>query len=334
MKVLVTGGTGFLGRKLANRLKDLEYHVTVIGRNQNIGNELERNGIQFYQCDLTNRTQIIESCKGMDYVFHCGALSSPWGKYQDFFDANVLGTMNIIEGSKIHQVKRFIHVSTPSIYFTFDERIDVKENDPLPKQFANHYAYTKFLAEKVVDEAWNEGLPVITIRPRALFGPEDTTIIPRLIKVNREKFIPFIDKGEILLDLTYVENVVDALLLCMNSGQHTLGQKYNITNGETVRLKDVLNLVFKRIHEPLKTKRVNYQWIFQLAKLLEWLSVTFQNGKEPLLTRYTVSVIGKSQTLNIEKAKKELGYVPKISMEEGIIEFAKWWERQKNEGNR
>lgn len=334
MKVLVTGGTGFLGRKLANRLKDLENHVTVIGRNQNIGNELERNGIQFYQCDLTNRTQIIESCKGMDYVFHCGALSSPWGKYQDFFDANVLGTMNIIEGSKIHQVKRFIHVSTPSIYFTFDERIDVKENDPLPKQFANHYAYTKFLAEKVVDEAWNEGLPVITIRPRALFGPEDTTIIPRLIKVNREKFIPFIDKGEILLDLTYVENVVDALLLCMNSGQHTLGQKYNITNGETVRLKDVLNLVFKRIHEPLKTKRVNYQWMFQLAKLLEWLSVTFQNGKEPLLTRYTVSVIGKSQTLNIEKAKKELGYVPKISMEEGIIEFAKWWERQKNEGNR
>jgi nucleoside-diphosphate-sugar epimerase len=331
MKVLVTGGTGFLGKKLAYRLKDLGYHVIVIARNQKIGHELERNQIQFIKCDLANRERVIESCHGIDYVFHCAAFSSPWGKYEEFYESNVVGTENVIAGCLKHRVKRFIHVSTPSIYFDFDERLNVKEDDPLPQQFVNHYAYTKYLAERLVDEAGEQGLGVITIRPRALFGPEDTTIIPRLIKVNKEKFIPLVNNGEVLLDLTYVENVVDALLLCMTSNERTLGQKYNITNGEVVSLKDVLEVLFKKIHQPLRTKRVNVHLLYGLASILEWLSIHFQNEKEPLLTKYTVSVISKSQTLNIDKAKSELGYMPRVSIEEGINEFAKWWVTQNYE---
>lgn len=330
MRMLVTGGTGFVGRKLAHRLLGSGHEVFAMGRNEIVGKRLEQAGITFLKIDLSDEAAVIAACEKIDYVFHCGAFSSPWGEYEQFYKSNVLGTMHVIQGCKIHGVKRLIHVSTPSIYFQYDDRIDVKEDDPLPEHFANHYAETKYLAEKEIDKAYREGLPVITIRPRAIFGPGDTAIIPRLIKVNEEKFIPLIHEGKARLDLTYVENVVDALLLCMNSPEETLGEKYNISNGEQVQLKEILETLFQTLDMPLRYKKVPYGVAFRLAELLEWVSRTFQNNKEPLLTKYTVSVISKTQTLNIEKAKKELGYEPKISVNEGIELYAKWWKQQQS----
>lgn len=330
MKMLVTGGTGFLGKTLAIRLKKLGHEVYAMGRNEKAGAGLEQAGIHFMKVDFSDEEAVITACKNMDYVFHCGALSSPWGVYQDFYTANVLGTLHVIKGCKKHGIKRLIYVSTPSIYFQFDDRLNVKEDAPLPEAFVNYYAETKYLAEKEIDKAFIDGLPVITIRPRAIFGPEDGAIIPRLIKVNQEKFIPLINGGEALLDLTYVENVVDALLLCMNSPSATLGQKYNITNGEQVRLKDILEAVFQKLDMSFHFKKVPYGVAFQLAGFLEWVSRNFQKGKEPILTKYTVSVISKTQTLNIEKARNELGYQPRVSVSEGIDYFANWWKEKKH----
>ena len=130
-----------------------------------------------------DRERVLQVCKDKDYIFHSGALSSPWGKYEDFYNANVLGTKHIIEGSQKYGIKRLIHVSTPSIYFYYDERQNVVENAKLPDTFVNHYATTKYMAEQAIDQAFTQGLPVITIRPRALFGPGDNAILPRLIKV-------------------------------------------------------------------------------------------------------------------------------------------------------
>ncbi|MGR6010440.1 NAD-dependent epimerase/dehydratase family protein [Bacillus cereus] len=98
MKMLVTGGTGFLGQKLAFRLKNMGYEVTATGRNKTIGKVLEQNGIEFVHCPLEDRERVVQVCKDKDYIFHSGALSSPWGKYEDFYNANVLGTKHIIEG--------------------------------------------------------------------------------------------------------------------------------------------------------------------------------------------------------------------------------------------
>lgn len=330
MRMLVTGGTGFVGQKLAHRLLGSGHEVFAMGRNETVGNLLEKVGITFLKIDLSDEAAVIAACEKIDYVFHCGAFSSPWGDYEPFYKSNVLGTIHVIQGCKVHRVKRLIHVSTPSIYFQYGDRIDVKEEYPLPEQFANYYAETKYLAEKEIDKAHHEGIPVITIRPRAIFGPGDTAIIPRLIKVNEEKFIPLIHEGKAQLDLTYVENVVDALILCMNSPKETLGGKYNISNGEQVQLKEILETLFEKLDMPFHYKKVPFGLAFRLAQLLEWISQTFQNGKEPLLTKYTVSVISKTQTLNIEKAKRELGYVPKISVNEGIELYAKWWKKQQS----
>lgn len=323
--MLVTGATGFLGKKLALRMHSLGHEVTAIGRNIGVGSELERNGIIFIPCSLEDKAAIVSVCKDKDYVFHSGALSSPWGKYRDFYLSNVIGTRNVIEGSKRANVKRLIYVSTPSLYFYYNERQNVKETDPLPEAFVNYYAHTKYLAEQEVDAAHREGLPVITIRPRALFGPGDNAILPRLIKVCEKGVFPKIGDGEVLVDLTYIENVVDALLLCMTSPAYTLGQKYNITNGVRVNLYSVIETVMQRLGREFRYKPISFRKAFMIASVLELLSKTILFGKEPILTKYTVSVLSKSQTLDIEKAKMELGYIPRISIEEGIQHFVEWW---------
>ncbi|TCS96857.1 NAD-dependent epimerase/dehydratase family protein [Hazenella coriacea] len=328
MKALVTGTTGFLGYALATRLHQMGWQVTATGRNQSIGEELVQQGISFVPADLNDQPSVMNLCQGQEVVFHCAALSSPWGPYQRFYEANVLGTRHIIQGCQEQQVKRLVHVSTPSIYFRFKDQLNISEQDPLPAQKVNAYAETKWLAEQEMDQAFQDGLSVVTIRPRALFGPRDQAIIPRLLKANEQRFIPLINGGQVWLDVTYVENVVDACLLCVESPTSTLGKKYNITNGEPMLLIELLEKVFAQLDQPMRTKKISFPTAYRLASMLEFLAKTIGFGKEPTLTKYTVGLLGMSQTLDISAAKTELGYQPRISIEEGLEEFIRWWRTQ------
>lgn len=328
MKVLVTGGTGFLGQKLAKRLISMNIETTVVGRNNIVGNSLKNNGIHFKKGSLEDKIFTLELCKDMDYVFHCAALSSPWGKYKEFYNSNVLSTRNIIDGCIKYNVKRLIHTSTPSIYFDFTDKFQISEKDILPQKFVNYYAETKFEAEKELDKGLTRGLPTIAIRPRALFGPNDTTIIPRIIRANEKSRIPIIDGGNSVIDITYVENVVDALILCMNSPEHTLGKKYNITNDEPIHLITLLEKLFMRLEIQFKTKNISFQKAYKLAGTIEFIYKNFFPNKEPILTKYSVGVLAKSQTLDISAAKKDLIYIPKVSIEQGLDLFVDWWKKE------
>ncbi|MEJ8544272.1 NAD-dependent epimerase/dehydratase family protein [Brevibacillus borstelensis] len=330
--VLVTGGTGFLGQRLARRLQEQGEQVTVLGRNKRIGEQLQKAGIRFVCADIADQGAVRDVCYGKQIVIHAAAFSSPWGKYRDMYAVNVEGTRHVVEGCLMHNVERLVHVSTPSLYFAFEDKLGIRESDPLPQRFANAYAETKYLAEREVDNAFERGLATVTIRPRALFGPGDNAILPRLIRANKNRFVPMIDGGQAVIDLTYVDNVVDALLLCMDSPEKTLGSVYNITNGEPVMLIDVLESVFAKLDMPLRKKAVSYRQAYGIASVLELLSRTLLAYREPMLTRYTVGVLAKSQTLDITKAREELGYEPRVSLREGIDIFANWW-RQEHERN-
>lgn len=277
----------------------------------------------------------MDACSGMDYIVHAGALSSPWGKYEQFYEANVLGTRYILQGAKLHRVKRMVHVSTPSIYFRFndDEGTDgqgVREQQALPKQLVNFYAETKWLAEQLVDEAVRLGVPVLTIRPRAIFGEGDNALMPKLIAVNDKIGVPLFNGGLHRMDVTYVGNVVHAIALCLQADAQYIGEKYNITNGEVVQFKALLTETFARMGRPFKPLALPYPLVFQLAGVLEWTHAKFLHYKEPTLTKYSVSVLAKSQTLNIEKARRELGYEPIYTVQQGIERYVKWY---KEEGN-
>lgn len=325
-KALVTGATGFLGGHVCLRLRDLGWQVTGIGRNTAEGEKLAAQGIHFIQADLRDEASVMQACAGQDAVFHCGALSSPWGAYGDFYDVNVSGTRHVTAGCLQHGVGRLVHISTPSLYFSLrHDRLNVREDDPLPAKPVNAYAATKLLAEQEVLRAFAAGLDGVILRPRAIFGPRDSALLPRLMRANEAGGIPFFGGGQALLDLTYVDNVVDAMLLAYDAPRETLGQTYNITNGEPSLLRDVFRELFALLDVPLKIRNVSYPVVYGAAAFMEAVYRLLPMLGEPPLTRYSVGVLARSQTLDITKAREKLGYAPRISLPEGLRRFAAWW---------
>ena len=325
MKVLVTGATGFVGGRLVHRLLAAGCEVTAAGRNREQGARLEKLGARFTPLLLEDGEAVEKACRAQQAVFHCGALSSPWGRYADFYNSNVAGTRHVINGCKRHDVGRLIHVSTPSVYFQYADRLDVDEYSPLPRKPANAYAHTKRLAEQLVAEAYAGGLPVVTIRPRAVYGPGDTALFPRLVRANERRFVPLFREGRVRMDITYVDNCVDALLLCLHAPERALGRIYNITNGEPAQFVDILSNVFDKLRMPFRAKRLPYAALYAAAALMELTAAALPGRPEPLLTRYTVGTLAFHQTLDISAARSELGYTPRIGNEQGIAAFADWW---------
>ncbi|PYE47754.1 NAD(P)-dependent oxidoreductase [Paenibacillus barcinonensis] len=324
-RALVTGATGCLGRHLAVRLAEDGWDVTGLGRQQATGDALVAAGVRFHKGDIRDQQIVDEVCTGQEVIFHCAALSSPWGKYRDFFSSNVQGTRNLINAALRSQVQRFVHVSTPSLYFNFMPRYEVHEHDPLPTRPANHYAATKYLAEQIIMDAHLQGLPSIMIRPRAIFGPYDQTLFPRIVAANNKRGVPMIDGGQALIDLTCVDNVVDALLLCQSAPADALGRAYNISNGDPRPFAELVSRLFDMLDMPLRHLHIPYKAAYGVAALLEGVHRFVPALGEPSLTRYTVGSLSVPQTLCIRDAKEQLGYIPRVSIETGLQQFADWW---------
>jgi nucleoside-diphosphate-sugar epimerase len=326
MKALITGATGFLGGALTRRLYGMGWDVTALGRNAAKLDQLENEGLHVFQQDLKDKSGMIAACKDQEIVFHCAALPSPWGNFEAFYQANVIGTRNVIRGCEEHKVKRLVYVSTPSLYFGYSSRTNVKETDPLPEPVSN-YAATKILAEQELDEAFAKGLATIAIRPRAIFGPGDTVIFPRLIPQLQSGRLPILGDGENIVDLTYIENVVDALLLCAESPINTLGKKYNISNGEPVKIWKLVERICAELNLQPPKRKISYRTAKAVATVLELIYTLIPTHPEPPLTRVSVSMMANSTTLDITAARQELGYHPKVSVDDGVEKFIKWWKK-------
>ena len=323
MKVLITGGTGFLGQRLALTLASHGDEVTVLGRNQAIGTHLTAAGLQFVAADLRDAGAIAAACQGQDCVFHCGALSSPWGSYRQFYDTNVLGTRHLVQGCLTQGVSRLVHVSTSAVYFTYANQLQILESMPLPRP-AGPYAKTKQLAEQEVQQGHRQGLSVITIRPRGIFGPGDTTILPRLLRASDRAGIPLIRQGQAVIDMTFSDNVVDALCRCQQAPDACSGRVYNISNGEPLPLLTLLEQLSQQLGRALNFKPMSFPLAYGLATAME--GAAYFSGVEPLLTRYTVGLLAFSQTLGIQAATADLGYRPRVSLAAGMAQFAQWWQ--------
>ncbi len=204
-------------------------------------------------------------------------------------------------------------------------RLDVREADPLPEKCVNEYARTKLLAEKLVDQAARGGLPVVTLRPRAIFGPGDRSILPRVVDRLERGQLPLVGDGQNLIDLTYIDNVVDALLLAASAPSLILGKKYNISNGERVKLWEQIQRLCAELGLVYPTRRLPYPLADLFARGLEILYKLIPGQPEPPLTRYTAALLAMSTTLDISAARAELGYEPRVPLDEGLKAFAEWW---------
>ena len=256
---------------------------------------------------------------GADYCIHAGALSTVWGRWRDFYAANVQGTQNVLSGCLKHGIKRLVFVSSPSIYTAPRDQINLTESDAPADNRLNHYIRSKILAENIVRQS---GVPSVIIRPRGLFGVGDTSIIPRLLARNRSIGIPLVKGGQHLTDLTCVENVAYALRLALQT-EAAVGQTYNITNGEPQPFADLLAQFFQAAGQKMNARRVSKQGLWVAANALETVFRLLGMAKEPPVTRYTACLLTYSQTLNIQKAQRELGYAPRISIAQGIQNYVR-----------
>jgi len=315
---IVTGATGFLGGVLSRKLVSNNEDVIGIGRNIQKGIALKRDGIDFLSLDLSDKSRVLNIFPNADYVFHCSALSSDWGKYKDFYNANVLATENIIGACFKNNLKKLIYVSTPSMYLDRYGKLDITEETSFAGEPLNHYTATKRMAEKLVDIAFDNGLNVATIRPRGIIGTGDEKIMPKIISKN-SRGIPFIDGGKALIDVTAVENVVDSLILARDNG--ISGEHYNISNGEHFIFSDIINDFFNITNMTLNKRVISFDKAYTTAYVSEVVGNILGLKNLPL-TRYAVCAIGKSQTFNISKAKRELGYIPKKKIKESLEEIA------------
>ena len=318
--VLITGATGFLGKYAVDEFVQNGYEVIATGRNMAALSQLERTGATTIPASLVDLREVEVSA---DTIVHSAALSSPWGKWSEFYDSNVAGTRHMIDFAARNQIKRFVYVSSPSIYSGREDRFNIGEDDFDPDNNLNHYIRSKIMAEHMLELALQRGdIPELAIiRPRGLIGVGDPSLIPRLIAASRKTGIPLFNDGENQVDLTCVENVALALRLAAEAPldkYHT----FNITNGEPAAFKDLVDSFFAAIGEVPRYKKLNYTAIYGLAAILEKAFMVLPHSPEPPVTRYTVSTLAHSQTLDISRARQILGYTPTVSIQEGIAVYA------------
>lgn len=328
--ILVTGATGFLGKYVIKESEKENVKIIAIGRRENIGNSLKSDKTEFYKVDFSNIEELEKLFKShkIDKVIHAGALSSAWGKWEDFYNSNVLGTENIAKMCLKYNIKRLVYISSPSVYTEKRDRLNIKEDEVNETNELNYYIKTKIMSEKLLQDYIEKGLYTVILRPRGLIGIGDPSLIPRLLNANSKIGIPIFNEGKNLVDITCVENVAYACVLALNT-ENIKGEVFNITNGEQAKFKDILENFLYAIDEKPKYLKLPFGLLYGVACITEKIFKTFNIEKEPTLTRYTVCTLGFSQTLNIEKAKEKLGYKPKITLEEGINAYGKWWKENK-----
>lgn len=315
MRVIITGATGGLGRNLVLHVKELGWDILALGRNKSIGTAL---GVPFVSVDLCDALMTREAFRSADIVFHCAALSSPWGSYEMFYNANVRATQNVIDAMLYHGIPKIVHVSTSSIYFNYKDQLNVKE-ECRAKRFVNNYAQTKYEAEIVILQS---EINSVIIRPRGIFGEYDQALFPRLERIAQKGFLPLIKNKNALVDITYVGNVVYALYLAASQDIPSKSI-FNITNDEPKNIKDMFELLSQKLALHVRYRTLSYGTMMGLAFALESFA-HFGLLREPLLTRYGVGLLATHQTLDITHAKTVLGYVPKFSIEEGMERYASW----------
>ncbi len=327
MKIIITGATGFVGRNLSESFHGEGIEVIATGRSLTVGNELIKKGIDFVQADITDPIQLNAVFCPADCIIHCAGKAGDWGKYKAFYEANVIGTQNVIQACKTHQIKKIIFISSPSVYYNGKDRYNTLESDPLPeKQF--HYGKTKLIAERDLLALEHEGFKSIILRPRAVYGKYDNTIVPRILQLSEKKQIPLINNGNALIDITYVGNFIMAVKNCLTAPDEAWNEVYNISNGDPISVKEWFSLVLEIFDRPFKSKNVPELLARQIAGIMELMSKLPFGNKKPPMTKFSVGYMAKSMTMSIEKAKQTLNYSPIISNQQGFEYYRNWMSKK------
>ncbi|MBC8141457.1 MAG: NAD-dependent epimerase/dehydratase family protein [Armatimonadetes bacterium] len=311
---VVTGATGFVGSALVRSLVRRGEPVRAFGRNRAVLDTFA-GGVAG---DLRDADAVRAACAGATTVYHVGAFSAPWGETDEFEAVNVGGTRNVLDACRAANVSRIVYVSSPSVTFDGRDCVGQTEAAPYPRRFASVYSRTKKEGEDLVNAARDAGdFETVIVRPKAIFGEGDTSLLPRLLRAAKANRLPIIGTGTNRVDLTHVDNVVHALIL---AGTHTsaAGKTYTVTNGDAdaPRLWDVIAHLLTALGVATPTRHVPLPVALAIAGAAETFARVTR--REPFLTRYTANILARTQTYDISAIINDLGYAPVVSLSEGL----------------
>lgn len=326
MNVLVTGATCGLGRNAVEYLCQRGIRVRAAGDNLAMGQVLQKMGAEFIHADLGNlvSAQAKAMLNGVDTLWHCSGFTSPWGSQALFETANVRATRRLGEWAAAYGVSQFIHISSPAVYFDYRHHHGIKE-EFTPRRYANYYARSKAAGEEVIRALAlaNPQTHFTILRPQGLFGPHDKVLLPRLIgTMKKHGYLLLPRGGNALLDMTYEENAVHAMWLASQHPETPSGRVYNVTNHQPHTLRLMLQQLLDELGIACHLRTIPYPVLDLLARGMEKLGA--RSAREPTLTQYGAAKLNFDMTLDIGRAQSELGYLPIVSLEEGIVRTARW----------
>ena len=322
-KALVTGGGGFLGGAIVKML--IERGDDICSFSRGFYSELASMGVEQIQGDISDKIAVEQACKGVDLVFHAAAKPGVWGDYFDYYRTNVMGTENVITACKKHNVDRLIYTSSPSVVFNGTDMEGVDESVPYPKIFHANYPQTKAIAEQFVVKAAGEGLLTIILRPHLIWGPRDLHFVPRIIE--RARRLVRVGNGKNLVDTIYIDNAAEAHILAadrLEENPKLSGNIYFISQDEPVPAWDMVNAILKAAGlNPVK-RSIPHRMAWLIGALFEFTYKTFNISGEPQMTRFLADELATAHWFDISAARKDLGYVPRISIKEGLRRLEIW----------
>jgi nucleoside-diphosphate-sugar epimerase len=319
MKSLVTGASGYLGGSLARALAARGDDVHVFQRSKTP--RLASIGITGHQGDLRDYESICQAARGAEVVFHNAAKVGVWGRLEDFAAINIQGTENVISACRAECVKRLVFTSSASVVFDGSDKEGADESTPYPDVPLSNYTGTKAEAEQRVLAAAGEDLATVSLRPHLVWGPADPQLVQRILVRARQGQLGVIGNGRNKIDTTYIDNAVAAHLLAdenLHPGAACNGKAYFVTNGEPMPIRELLDGILASAEYPPISRSVSTRSAYGVAAVVEWMHRTFKMGGDPEITRFIVREFATSHWFDISAARRDIGFEPEISIEEGL----------------
>ncbi|MEO7092733.1 MAG: NAD-dependent epimerase/dehydratase family protein [Polyangiales bacterium] len=318
-RIFVTGGSGFVGRNLIAALRARGDEVVALVRSDAAAATVKVAGGNPVHGELDDVAAMAAAMAGCSVVFHCAAKIDEWGDPREFERINVRGTEAVIAAAKKAGVARLVHVSTEAVLIGGGPMRGVDETRPLPRRAIGSYARTKGLAETRVRAANGEGLTTIVVRPRFVWGKGDTAVLPRVIEAVKNGRFLWISGGRYATSTCHVQNLVEGMLLAAEKGEG--GEVYFLTDGAPVEFRAFLTAMLQTQGVDPGAKSLPFWLVHGLALAGSGIYAALGIHRTPPMPHATVHLIGEEVTVVDAKARRELGYVGKVTQEEGLREL-------------
>lgn len=330
MKVLVTGGGGFLGHAICKQLAAAGHSVRTFSRSRHPA--LDELKVEQRSGDIASMDLVIDASRGVDAIVHCAAKVAPWGALEDFYETNVRGTDNVLAACELNEIGRLVFTSSPSVVQNGTDQEGITEVAPYAQPFMNAYAQTKALAEQRVLAANSPQLATVVLRPQIVWGPDDPVFLPAILARARAGRLRFIGKTPKKIDTVYIDNAAEAHVLALEKlgvGSAVAGKKYFISQGEPVFNEDLINSWLNASGFPPETRRIPLGLARFLARAFEGVYGALRIQKAPPLTRFAVDRMSTALWFDISAARRDLGYAPRVSLAEGMARLAQHLTRER-----